>query len=140
MDKIDLDELERLHKAATPGPWRVRSGSNYAWIEPFDFPHSQLVARAWTCQGDAEYITAACNAVPELIARVRELEEWCNRAIDEAGYLLGCMPALDCRVCDYHDYCPEPMPGFEPDIETCRATMRNFCNPNGEPINKEAGE
>ena len=54
-----LDELERLKKAATPGPWK-----HDKWII------KSLEARkiAQTINLDnAAYIVAACNAVPRLI-------------------------------------------------------------------------
>lgn len=103
-----------------------------------DLDELERLAEKPDCNTD-ELITLA-DAVRPLIERVRELEEMSDRAIDEAGYLLGCMPTLDCRVCDYHDYCPEPMPGYEPDIETCRAAMRIFCDPKGAQISENAAE
>lgn len=89
MDKIDLEELERLAKAATPGPWKVGEGHSAKFVMTYeDIPVRRLVsvidgdkgtcdlARGWdeSC-ANAAYIVAACNAAPELIARVRELEE-----------------------------------------------------------------
>lgn len=73
---IDLEELERLAKAATPGPWKVDDLNNIR-IAPKGRP---IVATIHDCEdylprmADAQYITAACNAVPELIQRIRELE------------------------------------------------------------------
>ena len=75
--ELDLDELERLAKAATPGPWKVVISDKYGFtvaILPPDFPQTPLVGRAKDEQ-DAAYITAACNAVPELIAENRALRE-----------------------------------------------------------------
>lgn len=75
-DMIDLEELERLAKAATPGPWKVDDLNNIR-IAPKGRP---IVATIHDCEdylprmADAQYITAACNAVPELIQRIRELE------------------------------------------------------------------
>lgn len=79
--EIDLDELERLAKAATPGPW-VDSGLGL--IRPLK-KTSEFVAhcapivihsvkKLQQCKANAAYIVAACNAVPELVARVRELK------------------------------------------------------------------
>jgi hypothetical protein len=73
---INLEELERLAAQATPGPWKVVVSDKYTFtvaILPPDFPQTPLVVRIRDEQ-DAAYIVAACNAVPELIARVRELE------------------------------------------------------------------
>ena len=78
---IDLDELERLAKAATPGPWHKQGFDVYAW----QGKRRQFVARTAPVvvsnrdfmsrnMNDPAYIVAACNAVPELIARVRELQ------------------------------------------------------------------
>lgn len=58
-----LDELERLRKAATPGPWK-----HDKWII------KSLEARkiAQTINLDnAAYIVAACNAVPMLVEMLR---------------------------------------------------------------------
>lgn len=62
-----LDELERLRKAATPGPWK-----HDKWII------KSLEARkiAQTINLDnAAYIVAACNAVPRLIEMVQCLAD-----------------------------------------------------------------
>lgn len=70
---INLDELMRLHAAATPGPWKVATWyGGYHTIRPKKEPEKALgqIER----KADAAYILAACNAVPELVARIRELE------------------------------------------------------------------
>lgn len=71
MDKIDLEELERLHKAATPGPWTLEKNHTAydAWGESV-FSTEQT----HNLDNNLAYIVAACNAVPLLSARVRELE------------------------------------------------------------------
>ena len=68
---IDLDELERLAKAATPGPWC----NDYEDIFKWTFMLTKKPIATAELPGNARYIVAACNAVPELIARVRELEQ-----------------------------------------------------------------
>lgn len=84
---IDIDELMRLREAATPGPWKVKIGDFEAedgygtvtapYVEadgkticvPFDRgPNDE------NNEDDAAYICAACNAVPELVKDIRELE------------------------------------------------------------------
>ena len=101
---IDLEELEKLAKDATPGPWRIDAENNPAHfiMTNEDIPMHRLIAisespiatcdlsRRWTesC-ANAAYIVAACNAVPELIARIRELEERAQKAEDRLG---------DCRL------------------------------------------
>lgn len=74
-----LDELERLRKAATPGPWKHnieprRDGMGFIWpfssiesedakaIEDEEENVTDSITRA-----DAAYIVAACNAVPRLM-------------------------------------------------------------------------
>ena len=74
---IDLDILEKLAKAATPGPWGAVVSEKYSFavaILPPDFPQTPLVGRVRDEQ-DAAYIAAACNAVPKLIDERRALHE-----------------------------------------------------------------
>jgi hypothetical protein len=79
-----LDELEKLADQATPGPWAACTSYNElgaAAEGPFhevlgDYSESRetwedKLARA---QLDAEFIAASREAVPRLIARVREFE------------------------------------------------------------------
>ena len=75
MDSAKLDELERLAKAATPGPWSRYADIHIKTMDGWGigFIHHPLRSREETVN-NAAYIVAACNAVPELIARVRELE------------------------------------------------------------------
>lgn len=54
-----LDEWERIANAATPGPWRFTRGSVVAIASP----------------KDKRFISVAREAVPALIARVRQLEK-----------------------------------------------------------------
>lgn len=74
-----LNELERLRKAATPGPWKHnieprRDGMGFIWpfssIESEDANVTDSITRA-----DAAYIVAACNAVPRLIEMVQCLAD-----------------------------------------------------------------
>jgi hypothetical protein len=77
---IDLDELERLAAEATPGPWVIRHGDGWYnkhsyEIEASNESHVAETLYAYNGEADAAYITAACNAVPELIAENRALQE-----------------------------------------------------------------
>ena len=84
MDKIDLDELERLAAQATPGPWRMVDARAFVDDEDFEIRNGQHCISYGTSEADASYIVAACNAEPELIARVRELErqrDWLAKAL-----------------------------------------------------------
>lgn len=68
---VNLDQLMRLREAATPGPWKVeKNHTTYdSWGDSVCYTqqcHNQ--------NNNLYYIVAACNAVPELVARIRELE------------------------------------------------------------------
>ena len=105
---VDIEKLEALAKAATPGPWETETYVVYARNErgnlfpvaetilPIDFDHTYTAHKK-----DAAYITAACNAVPELIARVRELE----KALIEVVKLE--VPLPECAVCWDKDKCAD---------------------------------
>lgn len=82
---IDLDELMRLHATATPGPWKTDLGNfdsdGYSMvIRPYIEADGKIicVSNDDTDYGydedDAAYICAACNAVPELVQQIRDLE------------------------------------------------------------------
>ena len=85
---IDLDEIMRLREAATPGPWKVNIGDfesedGYGTVTaPYVEADGKTICVPFdrgpdddNDEDDAAYIVAACNAVPELVARIRELEE-----------------------------------------------------------------
>lgn len=73
---IDLGELERLAKAATPGPWIYKQDDAFPGedLREIRTPHSHFIS-SFAIEHDAAYIVAACNAVPELIAENRTLRE-----------------------------------------------------------------
>ena len=78
---IDLDELERLHKAATPGPWTADNWSR-VWHEPRQGVRRTVadcvrvtVKSAKRHKANARLIAAMHEAVPELIAENRALRE-----------------------------------------------------------------
>ncbi|MFQ9367257.1 MAG: hypothetical protein ACLR2P_17340 [Bilophila wadsworthia] len=58
-----LDELERLRKAATPGPWK-----HDKWI--IKSLEARKIAQTINL-GNSAYIVAACNAVPMLVEMLR---------------------------------------------------------------------
>ena len=90
---IDLDELMRLREAATPGPWKVATWyGGYHTIRPKKEPEKAL--GQIENKHDAAYIVAACNAVPELVARIRDLEDqrdvlstWIANTFIDSGFL-----------------------------------------------------
>ena len=84
MTSAELDELERLANAATPGPWVLVTSR----VGPASPHHAPRVDHAVMSNGgpivafglhsqraDPRLIAAAREAIPKLIARVRELEE-----------------------------------------------------------------
>lgn len=102
---IDLDELMKLRDAATPGPWKTDLGNfdsdGYSMvIRPYIEADGKItfVSNDDTDYGydedDAAYIVAASNAVPELVAHIRELEEqrdvlstWIANTFIDSGFL-----------------------------------------------------
>ena len=90
---IDLDELMRLHDAATPGPWSVKIGDfesedGYGTVTaPYVEADGKTICVPFdrgpddeNNEDDTAYIVAACNAVPELVSWIRELEAQLNTA------------------------------------------------------------
>ena len=81
MSMIDLDELMKLREAATPGPWKSCTDEVYVCgeLSYYDYVGNaegqEVVSRITSVsEEDSAYICAACNAIPELVARIRELE------------------------------------------------------------------
>lgn len=77
-----LDELERLRKAATPGPWNIseqgtnetchhRIQSYYTGKETPEHIAYVVLPNVFGNIDDAAYIAAACNAVPRLVEMLR---------------------------------------------------------------------
>lgn len=77
-----LDELERLRKAATPGPWsKSEQGTNETYhhrIERYyggkEVPEHiayVFLPNVFGNLHDAAYLVAACNAVPRLVEMLR---------------------------------------------------------------------
>lgn len=66
MTNEELDRLEALANAATPGPWVA----DERWVEDadeYDIGEAQETS-------DAEFIAAARTAIPQLIAEIRRLQ------------------------------------------------------------------
>lgn len=74
MPPLDLDELDRLYAATTPGSWMNGSGIFVRDI------HSRIIMDAYSNMPEDEaaanttFIAAMHNAYPDLIARLREVE------------------------------------------------------------------
>lgn len=75
---LDLDRLETLAMKATPGPWLAQYEVADEWIGVTGAGRWTLCPQVATLErggeDDAAFIEAARTAVPELIARIRELE------------------------------------------------------------------
>jgi len=88
---MNLDEIERRANAATPGPWTYHDGCGYVEVPPcgaIEFKpgwersvhflarvHNNHVEGEDGLGFDGAFIAAARTDVPQLVARVRELEE-----------------------------------------------------------------
>lgn len=105
----DLDELKRLHRAATPGPWMTDMLFNIVddhgiIVHNFEeYGHTSNPSKA-----NVRYIVAACNAVPELIARVRELErqrKLLAAKVREVAHETDIMGS--CDICEFRGYCDD---------------------------------
>jgi hypothetical protein len=82
-DPLDLDTLEALANAATPGPWYYMTSGHRPVISGFTpYPHGTVLwAPRWDARNsDLAFIAVARTALPALIAEVRRL-----RAVEEAG-------------------------------------------------------
>lgn len=95
MTEIDLDALEALAEAATPGPWEavgfyVRLGDGFAV--------ALANSRQEHSPSDAAFIAAARTAVPALVARVRELEGKLLIATESGNVEAGEHAALRARL------------------------------------------
>lgn len=64
-----LDELERLRKAATPGPWDVSQKNSTVYDNYGDSVCD--TQQTHNSQNNLAYIVAACNAVPRMVEMLR---------------------------------------------------------------------
>jgi hypothetical protein len=68
---MTLDELERLEKAATAGPWQEVAESGDWWVEGAEGIGVCESNEAWNHQGDINLMVAARNALPALLRVAR---------------------------------------------------------------------
>jgi hypothetical protein len=76
MTQQDLDALKALAAKATPGPWEEVAESGEWWVTSTSDEAGALYVIPDTtsmAQDDVDYICAACNAVPALVADVERL-------------------------------------------------------------------
>lgn len=75
--------------------------------------------------GETEFDLIAANR--NLQKRVRELEDNIEMLTHEAACLIGSMPTLDCRICDYSAWCGRDETQVDPDFYMCKEAIFNFC-------------
>lgn len=139
----NIDELMKLRDAATPGPWRhkiasKRDGMGFIWPfssieseDPKAIQEEEETITSSITSADAAYIVEVCNAAPEMVRRIKELEK-INEFFVE--YLIandGC-PFTRCRYMiqesEYDDWdCPSSNPK-ECWIEAARASIEEEEN------------
>lgn len=72
MPELDLGRLEALANAATPGPWEALWPGQCC--DTYCVPAASIHSPTQTTKADAEFIAAAREGVPELIAENRRLQ------------------------------------------------------------------
>jgi hypothetical protein len=98
MDEDFLAELERLEKAATPGPWvssiegrdhtsgdnTILTADDPRQLDPDVYASIRVAGGDWhpVAISDQDFIAAARNAVPHLIAEVRRLRRNQSENVD----------------------------------------------------------
>ena len=121
---VNLDELMRLHDAATPGPWgpnidgHISSAKGMVChkVHVYNTPDGREYDLPY--KDDAAYICAACGAVPELVKRVRELEDQVTFLNKVAGNL-AYNPCLTCV--DNGHSCPREL--YSPDNDDIESVL-----------------
>lgn len=104
---VDIEKLEELTKAITPLPWRhIDKGHFYVTdANPNrEIAKIGMVPRAYA--KNAEYIAAACNAVPELIERERKLKEKLEKRTNQLLLLVDkYADIISCKYCPLYNEC-----------------------------------
>jgi hypothetical protein len=119
---VDLDALERLHAAATPGPWVARRDNprKYAplgiWGEG-----RRLIAMYGDDGREANLIVAARNALPDLLRELRDHREALRFLVSHFYEHDGSIRVG--RQGDSTIDFPKDMPEVEALIRTTRAEM-----------------
>lgn len=97
MTELDLDALQAMADMASPGPWRVTQDhldrpiqfdvvdASDAWVVVDSDGYEGAIPEA----PDAAFIAVAREAVPALIARVRELEASEELLLSESESMLA---------------------------------------------------
>lgn len=109
INDLDLDELKKLHAAATQGDWESTTYSNYAGWSVWAPNGSGCIAERWYPVGTEDeiprndlWIAASHNAFPALIKRLEAAEAerdervtMAARAQEALRYVLNGLPATD---------------------------------------------
>lgn len=106
MESAKIDELERLAKGITPGPWSVKDDWHLYIMDATGKRELAKISNKYRAKDtNAAYIAAACNSVPELIAenralreQVRELEQKNAALEDRVRYLIEERDGLEWAV------------------------------------------
>lgn len=135
MTEEQINELERLAARATPGPWFVTcncTGKTFYTIKN-DRVYVGEALGVYNGDANATYIVAACNSVPELIKRVRELE----RQRDALALVIdGDLHCSSCRFFDKHHNCSIRMDNIDR-VHACSEMILEHFSSNAA---KEAGK
>ena len=76
MTEINLNELERLAKGITPGPWSVKDDWHFYILDATGKREIAKISNKYRSKDvNAAYIAAACNAVPKLLDERHALYE-----------------------------------------------------------------
>ena len=84
---INADELKRLMGEARPLPWRVQPASD-VYTHIIRYGENGFICQlpqAQSCAANAALIVAAVNALPELLAKVKRLEEALKKIAADDG-------------------------------------------------------
>lgn len=131
---VDIEKLEDLAKSATHGRWFVSDccdNKKFYAIKTSDVFIGETLG-CYNGKANAAYITAACNAVPELIAENRDLQKRVCELEKQRNWLaekhaIACIDAA-CDACTSHigdcPICPLPQ-GTGLCIEVSEVTFIN---------------
>lgn len=98
---LDVDELERLAKAATPGHWACIADKLGVWVQCIGGEH----VAEFQSSRDAALSVSARNALPELIERVRKAESERDFAQGRATAHAVTIGRLEARVAELEAAC-----------------------------------
>lgn len=97
---IEPDELLKLHKAATSGPWEVVDARAFLDDEDFEIRNGGHCIGYGTSEQDAAYIVAACNNAPELAEEVKALKKALDLLVKWNFPVYSCLECPARESCD----------------------------------------